>query len=178
MQANPSSSGTQARKPIEPTGFFTGVQIRPVIAGVVVDYIATYAAMYAYFFVYLAGELSKDGEISSEKIVEYMTSSEGLMVGFTIGVLGTVVGGFVAGWKAGNLEAKHGAFVGVGSLIVSFIEQLLHEEGVELPEWFRALSILAIIPAGALGGYFAEMIKGSRVTYPPGSGSRPGPLKR
>jgi putative membrane protein (TIGR04086 family) len=173
MQINPSQTGTQRRNPIEPAGFFTGVQIRPVIVGVVVDYIATYAAMYAYFFVYLAQELSKEGEISSDKIVEYMTSSEGLMVGFAIGVLGTAVGGFVAGWKAGNLEAKHGAFVGVGSLIVSFIEQLLREEGVELPEWFRALSVLAIIPAGALGGYVAEIIKGSRVSYPPTSGNPP-----
>ena len=43
--------------PVEPTGFFTGVQIRPIIVGVVVDYIATYAGTYAYFFIYLTKEL-------------------------------------------------------------------------------------------------------------------------
>jgi hypothetical protein len=28
-----------------------------------------------------------------------------------------------------------------------------------LPEWFMALSFAAAIPAGALGGFFAEMVK-------------------
>ena len=37
--------------PVEPTGFFTGVQIRPIVVGVVVDYIATEVVRYAFFFV-------------------------------------------------------------------------------------------------------------------------------
>jgi len=155
--------------PVEPTGFFTGVQIRPIIVGVVVDYIATYAAMYAYFFVYLAKELGKRGEFSPEAISEYMLSSEGLMIGFAIGALGTALGGFVAARKAGKLEIKHGAFVGLGSLIVSAIEQAMQQEPVALPEWFRFLSVISIIPAGALGGYVAEMLKGFG-TQPPVSG--------
>jgi hypothetical protein len=159
-------------RPVEPTGFFTGIQIRPIIAGIVVDYIATYAAMYAFFFMYLANQLSKKGEVTSELIAEYMSSPEGLMIGFVIGALGTAVGGFVAGYKAGRLEMKHGAFVGVGSLLVSFFEQALQEEPMQLPEWFRALSILAIIPAGALGGYAAELLKGLLGTEGRG-GNRP-----
>jgi putative membrane protein (TIGR04086 family) len=152
------------QRPIEPTGFFTGIQIRPIIAGVVVDYIATYAAIYAYFFVYLAKELSKRGEVTADMISEYMLSTEGLLIGFAIGALGTALGGFVAGYKAGKLEMKHGGFVGVGSLAVSFIEQALQEEATQLPEWFRLLSLLAIIPAGALGGYVAQGFKGLGVS--------------
>ena len=57
-------------------GFFTGVQIRPIIVGVVVDYIATYAGTYAYFFIYLAKELSKQGEVTEEAVRNYMTSPE------------------------------------------------------------------------------------------------------
>ena len=120
--------------PVQPTGFFNGVQIFPVIVGIVVDYIATYAAMYVYFFVYLAQELSKKGEVTEDTLIQYMTSPEGLMVGFAIGTACTVLGGFVAARKAGAFEIKHGAFVGLGSLIVSFIEQT----AAEIFKGFRA----------------------------------------
>ena len=170
MQFEPRSSQNPP-KPIEPTGFFTGLQVRPIIVGVVVDYIATYAAMYAYIFFYLSKRLSEQGEVSGEAISEYLASPEGLLVGFAIGALCTVVGGFVAGRKAGRLEVKHGAFVGVGSLIVSGLEQSISGEVVFTPEWFRILSYIAIIPAGALGGYmaerFRELILSSPSGYPP-----------
>jgi putative membrane protein (TIGR04086 family) len=167
----------QTAKPpssIEPTGFFTGVQIRPLIIGVVVDYIATYAGILAYVFVYLTRELSKQGEVTDEQITEYMASPEGLMIQFTIGVLGTALGGFVAAHKAGKLEIKHGALVGFCSLILSFIQQSLQEDSLALPEWFRFLSVLAIIPAGALGGFVAGALKGSGGGNRPGGGSWPG----
>ena len=172
MQSDPRQTGAP-HLPIEPTGFFTGVQIRPVILGVVVDYIATYAGIYAYFFVYLAKELSKEGEVSGDALTKYMSSNEGLMIGFVIGALGTAVGGFVAARKAGKFEIKHGAFVGLGSLIVSFIELSLQEEVAPVPEWFRFMSVIAVIPAGALGGYFAEVFKGIGAAKPPGA-SLPG----
>ena len=172
MQYDPRATGTPP-SPIHPTGFFTGVQIRPVIVGVVVDYIATYAAMYAYFFVYLANKLSEQGELSQEVLADYMMSSEGLMIGFAIGALGTALGGFIAARKVGKFQIKHGAFVGLGSLTVSFIEQMLRGESMPMPEWFRALSILSIIPAGALGGYVAELLQGALVSDGPRSGNRP-----
>src|SRR5499433_2650357 len=161
--------------PVEPTGFFTGVQIRPIIVGVVVDYIATYAVTYAFFFVYIAKQLSKQGELTGGQIRDYMTSPEGLMIGFAIGALGTALGGFIAAHKAGKLEIKHGALVGFASLILSLVEQSLQEDSVPLPEWFRFLSIAAIIPSGALGGFVAEAFKVSRGSYPHDSRSRPGP---
>jgi putative membrane protein (TIGR04086 family) len=170
MQHDPRQTATPP-SPIEPTGFFTGVQIRPIIVGVVVDYIATYAGTYAYFFIYLAKELSKQGEVTGDQITDYMTSPEGLMIGFAIGAMGTALGGFVAAFKAGKLEIKHGALVGLCSLILSFIEQSLQEETVPLPQWFRFLSVLAIIPAGALGGFVAEALKGSVGAYGPGGRS-------
>jgi putative membrane protein (TIGR04086 family) len=172
MQYDPHKIGTPP-SPIEPTGFFTGVQIRPVIVGVVVDYIATYAGMYAYFFVYLANKLSEQGELSQEAIADYMMSREGMMIGFAIGALGTAIGGFIAARKAGRFQIKHGAFVGLGSLIVSFIEEMLRGESMPMPEWFRALSILSIIPAGALGGYVAEIFAGILGSSGGSSGSWP-----
>lgn len=96
------------------------------------------------------------------------------MIGFAIGVLGTALGGFVAALKAGRLAIKHGALVGAGSLIVSFIEQSLQGESMPLPEWFRFLSVAAIIPAGALGGFAADVFKGFGRGSPPSTGSWPG----
>jgi putative membrane protein (TIGR04086 family) len=160
--------------PVEPTGFFTGVQIRPIIVGVVVDYIATRAVTYAFFFVYLAKQLSKQSEVTEDQIRDYMTSPEGLIILFVIGTLGTALGGFVAAKKAGKLEIKHGALVGFCSLILSFIEQSLQEESTPLPEWFTLLSVLAIIPAGALGGFLAEAFKGFGRGYQQSGKSWPG----
>ena len=91
--------------PVEPTGFFTGVQIRPIIVGVVVDYIATYAGTYAYFFIYLTKELSKQGEVTEEPIRNYMTSPEGLIIGFRHRRPGNSFGRFrccAQGGKTGN----------------------------------------------------------------------------
>jgi putative membrane protein (TIGR04086 family) len=159
MQHNPKETGSAPPR-IEPTGFFTGVQVRPVIVGVVVDYIATQLAMAAFIFGYLAKELSKQGEMSEEAIAKYMETSEGLTAMLVIGCLGTALGGFIAARKAGALQIKHGAFVGLGSLIVSLIQHAMQEHSVQLPEWFNFVSIVAVIPAGALGGYVAELLSG------------------
>lgn len=180
MQTDPRQTATQPPPPVGPTGFFTGVEIRPIIIGVVVDFIVTYVAFQAFFLAYVAYEMSNEGDVSIEKVMEYMTSAEsvdkimafmtsteGLMVVFVIGTLATAVGGVVAGWKATGLEVKHGALVGAGSLLLSFLEQALFGETIEFPEWFRALSVVAIIPAGALGGYVAEIIKSAAGLRPP-----------
>ncbi|HKY08143.1 MAG TPA: hypothetical protein VJQ55_07880, partial [Candidatus Binatia bacterium] len=53
---------------------------------------------------------------------------------------------------------KHGALVGIGSIILALIFQTMGTER-ELPEWFMALSLIAAIPAGAVGGLFAEIYK-------------------
>jgi putative membrane protein (TIGR04086 family) len=158
--------------PIHPVGFFTGVQIRPVILGVVVDYISTYAIMQAYLFLFVTRHLPPDTDLPPDAIPS-MQSNDLLIAAFLIGSLGTVLGGFVAGRKAGVFESKHGAFVGLGSLIVSFIEMVLMDEPPSGPEWFRMISVLAIIPAGALGGYIAGRLKD--LTIGPSQRSGPSP---
>jgi hypothetical protein len=85
MQHNPKETRTPPPR-IEPTGFFTGVQIRPVIIGVVVDYIATQFAMAAFIVGYLAKELSKKGEMTEEAVAKYMETPEGLAVMLIIAV--------------------------------------------------------------------------------------------
>jgi putative membrane protein (TIGR04086 family) len=157
MQYDPRHS-TKPPSSIEPTGFFTGIQFRPIIGGVVVDALATIALVNAYYWFFIAKDLAAQGGATEDAYGQYLNSTEGLMASLLLGSLGTVIGGFYAGYKAGSLEMKHGALVGIGSIILGFILQLIEPE-TALPEWFMALSAAAAIPAGALGGFFAEMFK-------------------
>jgi putative membrane protein (TIGR04086 family) len=157
MQYDPRHS-TRPPSPIEPTGFFTGIEFRPIIVGVVVDTVATIALTTFYSSFFVAQELTAQGDAAEEALSQYWSSSEGLIASLLLGSLGTVIGGFYAGYKASTLEMKHGALVGIGSIILGLFMQSAAALG-ETPEWFIALSFAAAIPAGALGGFFAEIFK-------------------
>jgi len=143
---------------IEPTGFLTGIQFRPILVGVIIDTIATIAFTSFYYAFFVAKELSAQGG-AEDAYSQYWTSSEGLIASLVLGSLGTLIGGFYAAYKAGSLEMKHGALVGIGSILLGLVLQGAGSDENALPEWFMALSFAAAIPAGALGGFFAEMVK-------------------
>jgi putative membrane protein (TIGR04086 family) len=157
MQYDPRQS-RPAPSPIEPTGFFTGIQFRPIIGGVVLDTVSTIVLVTAYYSLFVARDFAAQGGAAEDAFAEYWNSSEGLMISLLLGSLGTVIGGFYAAYKAGTLEMKHGALVGIGSIILALVFQAMGSER-EMPDWFMALSLIAAIPAGALGGFFAEMFK-------------------
>lgn len=144
--------------PIEPTGFFTGIQIRPIVIGVILDVFATIALATGYYALFVARDFSGPGDLAEDAYAAYWNSSDGLMMSLLLGSLGTAIGGFYAAYKAGTLEMKHGALVGVGSILLGLV---LHSGGAEreMPDWFIALSLVAAIPAGALGGFLAEVFK-------------------
>lgn len=156
MQYDPRQS-QPAPRPVEPTGFFTGIQIRPILMGVFVDVVASMAlgALYYAHFVDPADGMSG---AFGEEAVKYWSSSDGLVAALILGSLGTAIGGFYAAYKAGTLEMKHGALVGIGSIVLGLLTQSSSEESA-FPEWFTALASAAAIPAGALGGFVAEMFK-------------------
>ena len=158
MQYDPHQTGSPP-KPIEPTGFFTGMRFRPIIMGAVIDFIASIALNAFYYGFYVA---PKSGAAAAfeEEAAKYWLTSEGLVAGLLLGSLGTMIGGFYAAYKAGTLEMKHGALVGVCSIILGLFLTPSGSEN-QSPEWFMALSFAAAIPAGALGGFFAEMFKGA-----------------
>ena len=166
MEHDPKA-GNSPPAPIQPTGFFTGIQIRPIIMGVIIDFVATFAMTIGYFTYFVAKELADKGVTGDDAFSEYWASSEGLMTSLVIGSLGTAIGGFYAAYKAGRLEMKHGALVGIGSIALGLLLSLFEGES-HLPDWFMGVSVAAAIPAGALGGFFAEMMKNL-------SGKLPGP---
>lgn len=145
--------------PVEPAGIFTGIQIRPIISGVVTDYVATYLFGFAYLAFYFGKQVFENGELSEEAIREFLSSPESLLILGVIGTLCTVLGGFVAGRLAKSAEIKHGAFVGGASLILSTLEQTLSGQDLPIPEGYQLVAYLVAIPAGALGGYFAQRLK-------------------
>jgi putative membrane protein (TIGR04086 family) len=157
MQSDPRQSNSSP-SPIEPTGFFSGIQFRPIIAGVILDTIATIVLVTAYYSLFVAKDFAGKNGMAEDAFSEYWNSSDGLMTSLLLGSLGTMIGGFYAAYKAGTLEMKHGALVGIGSIILGLMFQAMGSER-EIPEWFMVLSLVAAIPAGALGGFFAEMFR-------------------
>ena len=157
MQYDPRQSTSPPSK-VEPTGFFTGIQFRPIIGGVVVDTIATFALTWLYYSFFVAKDLTAQGA-AEDAFNQYWNSSDGLIASLLLGSLGTVIGGFFAAYKAGTLEMKHGALVGMGSIVLGLVLQGWGSDDSVIPEWFMALSFAAAIPAGAIGGFFAEMVK-------------------
>jgi len=115
MQYEPRQSSAPP-SPIEPTGFFTGIQIRPIIIGVVIDTISTMLLTTLYYVGYVAKDLAGQGAPAEDAFSIYWSSSEGLVASLLLGSLGTLIGGCYAAYKAGKLHMKHGALVGMDEI--------------------------------------------------------------
>lgn len=150
--------------PLGPRGFFSGVQIRPIIIGAVVDYIATHVLILLYLIVYYIKDPLEKGGLPEEAIEkalkEMLSSREALLALIVIGALCTVLGGYVAGRLAKAEEVKHGALVGAVSLIVGVLQTGMAGEGSPVPYWHELLGYVLAIPAGALGGSLARGQRG------------------
>jgi putative membrane protein (TIGR04086 family) len=146
-------------RPLEPRGFFTGVKIRPIIIGAVVDYVATYVLIMLYLIVYYIKDPLEKGlseEVIEKALGQMLSSQEGLLALIVIGAFCTALGGYVAGRLAKAEEVKHGALVGAVSLIVGVLQTGMAEEGSPVPYFYELLGYVLAIPAGALGGSFAQ----------------------
>ena len=152
----------QRLPPIHPSGFFSGLKPLPIILGIVVDIVSTFALSSAYYILFIAQELSRSGASSEDALNDYWNSSEGVMASLVIGAIGTVIGGFYAGRRAGLLEMKHGACVGLGSILTGLLLQSLGSGAMSFQEWQWAIAYAAAIPAGALGGSIAEFFRTAR----------------
>ena len=147
-------------RPIGPRGFFTGVRIRPVVVGAVVDYVASYLLIMLYLIAYHVKDLSDKGGVPQEAIEkaleEALSSQDGLFALMVIGAFGTALGGYVAARLAGSEQVKHGALVGAISLIIGAVQGAISGGPGPAPYWYELLGFILAIPAGALGGSFAR----------------------
>lgn len=149
--------------PIGPVGFFTGVKIWPIVTGVIVDHVATYVLTILYLISYFLNEPvgeSLPEEAIQKALNEALSSPQGLVSLGIIGAFSTALGGYVAGRLAKVAEVKHGALVGLASLIFGVLQKTIVGEGVPVPYWYELLAYIVAVPSGALGGFFAQGSRG------------------
>ena len=137
--------------------------------GVAVDWVATLIAstLVAATAATIAESRGRnaDNADNAEQYIEQLQASPDFMLTFTlVGLLCVSFGAFVAARRAGHSELRHGALVGVGSVVLGLLMESLQtppEVSAEIwsPTWLRVLGYALVIPFGLLGGALAERIR-------------------
>ncbi len=142
---------------IEPTSIFSGLRPLPILYGALVDHVATLLAGTVLFAVFAADRaIDLSEEISDEAMAEVLASPEFLLCSFIVGALCTALGGYLGARRAGCHHARHGAFVGLASLLIGLLLFALPLTTEPSPLWYDLLGTAVVIPCGAAGGWLAE----------------------
>ena len=123
----------------------------PVLVGALVDLLGTLVVMLFYLSIVLGAQFSS-GEVTEDALTPTQ-----LVVGDGLGLLLSVLGGFVAGRLAKIDEVHHGAAAGFSSLVGSLLIGWGSPVDGAL-SWRDVLLPLAVVPAAALGGYIAARL--------------------
>jgi putative membrane protein (TIGR04086 family) len=91
-------------------------------------------------------------------------SDRTLVVIETVGLAAAVLGGFVAARLAASRHVQHGCAVGIVAFAIWLAAELLFP-GEGPPSYGALISLVAIVPAGALGGYLAQRVYGTRTDH-------------
>jgi hypothetical protein len=121
------------------------LKFKAILAGALVDTIGTLAiATILILAMATAG-------IPGDEITARMRGLSGITLMLIFGLGFTLVGGYVAGYAAGQSEILHGAIVaGIGLVLGLFFRE------TGLPLWYETISFAAMVPAGMAGGYIAR----------------------
>ena len=123
----------------------TDIKLKAVVFGAIVDNGGT-----LLFMTLLAAALMLTG-LSVDEVMNRMKSTNGLLLGLIIGLGFTVLGGYIAGRRAGSAERKHGALVAIIGMVLALI---FREGGI--PALFDIAGFAGMLPAGLLGGHLAQ----------------------
>jgi hypothetical protein len=125
----------------------TGLVPRAVIIGALVDNAGT--IIVGELFRALVG--MSTGATSPEDFATVMEGSVPLLlIGLALGLLFTLIGGFVGAMLAKGNERTNAFGVGIISTVVGFLLTFSAPEGA--PFWVEAAGLLLTIPAALLGG--------------------------
>ena len=124
----------------------------PIVLGFVVDTVATVL----FGLAYAALTIMREG-VPDDSTPEIVMTTGDYGVFAVVGLSFVAAGGFVAARKAGIRPVAHGACVGLASLALTLVLELLAHDASE-PLWFTVLSVGGIVPAGALGGLLWRMV--------------------
>lgn len=94
--------------------------------------------------------------IQGVNYLDFIRSFEMRIIVFFIGTLITILSGYVAGRISKFKEVKHALFVGIISEVMGIIDLISGPS--TLPSWYIISSIVVVIPAAMLGGYWAKIL--------------------
>jgi hypothetical protein len=148
---------------IEPAGIFDGIRPGAVLLGVVVDTVATIVSGLLLFAFTVQVVSQHEGDVPEETLDAMVTSPTFLLASLVIGLLCTTLGAFVGARRAACFHLRHGAWIGVGSAVVSLVSYATSTQGEPNPFWFDMMAFALIIPAGVAGGLLARQWPSARV---------------
>ncbi len=147
--------------PIEPDGLFDGLDWGSVFRGALLDLFLTLAASIP-LLVWLADPTAfgEDGPAANQAIDQALASPEGLFWGAVLGLAATVAGACYGAHRAGAFHVRHGGWIAVLSLLLGLPLYFIPgaEPTTPNPLWFDVFGILAMVPAGLLGGFLAREV--------------------
>jgi cellobiose-specific phosphotransferase system component IIC len=148
-----------APTPIQPEGFLDGLRWGCILRGALLDIALTVAGSIP-LTLWLAGPgaLSED-ETTAREALDALSSPEALFWGAVLGIAATIVGAYYGAHRAGTLHVRHGGWVAVVSIVLGLPFMLLSaaETSAAQPSWYEAIGMIAMLPAGMLGGFLASM---------------------
>jgi hypothetical protein len=129
------------------------ISIRAVILGAAITFLLDLLVGSALLFAFgrdAFAAATTDAERSA--VISALTQDNAfLLVGFVLGTLTTVTGGFVAGLMARRLPYMNSAAVGA----IGVLQGLMLFDG-NSPYWFSVLGFVINIPAALVGGHLAK----------------------
>ena len=126
----------------------TKLKAWPVIAGILVDSLGSIAIAIFYVVAVLGVQIARGRDVTEQMLDPH------LGIAAILGLLTCVAGGFVAGRLAKTNEVGHGIAVGIGSVLIWLLLELVFPEDAA-ESIVETVAFFASIPAAALGGYGA-----------------------
>ncbi len=148
--------------PIQPAGFLDGLQWRWIFRGALLDIALTFAGSIP-LTLWLAGPAAfSEDDAAAQDALEALSSPEGLFWGAVLGLTATIVGAYYGARRAGRLQAVHGGWVAVVSILLGLPFYFLSasEPISSYPLWYEVVGLIAMVPAGMLGGVLASRMGG------------------
>ena len=123
---------------------FRGIDAKAVILGIAADLAATFVAMMAVMTFFGMGAGSEDE--ARQLIESTFQEPRYLLLGGLLGLLGTMIGGYVAAKFADAAPLLNAACVGLFGVVLGIF--VIGES----PLWFVVIGILLTLPAAVAGG--------------------------
>jgi hypothetical protein len=117
--------------------------------GLAVDIVGTSIASVVLF---AAAGIDPGDPAAVERLRE---STQWLLAGLPVGLLFTMLGGYVAAALAPGAELNHAFLVGIASAITGALSSI----AAPPPLWFLIVALVLTVPAGMAGGYIRARMR-------------------